>query len=255
LIGPNAGNTLVSSRRKKEILDFRAKILNNPVAWLNGWMFEILFFHPGCIDILFKGCDPEEVLLAFECDFDVKNMTVSNPFEDKADEFVRLAAQDGFTLDLSSMQLDSSTEAMSGEANPPAEQTNEHSPPSRVQAQRDAFAKRLCLKDDATFTSKNSDAVSRVTGATMNTDGAASFRSTTTADKNRDFRAQCLEKARLKAAQTAAAAAIHSSISKSVPPSTSQGPPASKGSAAAVPKTNLTSATMPSASTDGGAPP
>jgi hypothetical protein len=130
LIGPDAGNTLVCSRRKKEILDFRAKILNNPVAWLNGWMFEILLFHPGCIDILFKGCDPEEVLLAIDCDFDVENMTVSIPFEDKADEFVRLAAQDGFTLDLSSFQLDSPEEALPGEANPPpGEQTNEQSPP------------------------------------------------------------------------------------------------------------------------------
>jgi hypothetical protein len=257
LIGSDAGNTFVSSKRKTEILEFRAKILHNPVAWLNGWMYEILQFHPSCIAILFKGCDPEEVLLSIDCDFDVDTMTVSNPFEDKADKFVRLGVEGGFTLDLSALKPDGEQEpaAVLGE---PKLTDNEksQSPPSKLQlqAQREAFAKRLRLKDDATFTSKNSDAVSRVTGATANTDGTASFCSTTTAEKNRDFRAQCLEKARLEAAQTAAAAAINNSKAKSGASPILQGPPASKESAAAVPKTSPTTANLPSASTDGRAP-
>jgi hypothetical protein len=217
-------------------------------------MYEILHFHPSCIAILFKGCDPEEVLLSINCDFDVDTMTVSNPFEDKADEFVRLGVEDGFTLDISALQPgEHKTAATPGDPKP-TDNGMSQSPTSRQQAQREAFAKRLRLKDDATFTSKNSDAVSRVTGATANTNGAATFRSTTTADKNRDFRAQCLEKARLKAAQTAAAAAINNSKAKSGSPPNSQGPPASKGSAAAVPKTSPATANLPSASTDGGAP-
>ena len=192
LIGPDVCNTLVTSRRKNEIISFRSKILNNPVAWVYHWMFEILLFDVACIDILLKTCDPEEVLLAIDSDFNIEDMTVSNPFEDKGDEFVRQAIEDGMTLDLSAMIGQDTTAPPTDSA--PVEATNDqdHSPNSRLQAQRDAYAKRLRLKDDDTFATRNSDAVSRATGATINTTGAASFRSTTTADKHRDFRAERL---------------------------------------------------------------
>jgi hypothetical protein len=226
LIGPDVGNTLVTSRRKNEIISFRSKILNNPVAWVYHWMFEILLFDVACIDILLKTCDPEEVLLAIDSDFNIEDMTVSNPFEDKGDEFVRQAIEDGMTLDLSAMIGQDTTAPPTDSA--PVEATNDqdHSPNSRLQAQRDAYAKRLRLKDDDTFATRNSDAVSRATGATINTTGAASFRSTTTADKHRDFRAERLEKARLKAAQTAAMAEIAQTTAVSPPIQNSQGAPA-----------------------------
>eukprot|EP00956_Cyclotella_meneghiniana_P012009 scaffold16990_cov79-Cyclotella_meneghiniana.AAC.4 len=157
------------------------------------------------------------------------------------------------TLDLSAMIDQSSTLPPTDPA--PAKTTNDqdHSPNSRLQAQRDAYAKRLGLKDDDTFATRNSDVVSRATGATINTTGAASFRSTTTADKHRDFRAERLEKARLEAAQTAAMAEIAQSPAVSPPIQNSQGAPAFNGSAAAIPKTKFTSAALPSVSRDGGA--
>jgi hypothetical protein len=252
--GAEAGSTLVTSRRQKDILDLRAKILVNPVAWLNGWMFERLYFSTSLIEILFTGCDPEEVLLSIQCDFDPVNLTVNNPFEDRADEFVRLAEEDGIVMDLSALNTDADDddEAQDLPAATDEEKVQADSPPCNVQAQRDAFAKRLRLKDDATFASQDSGAVSRVTGATANTSGAASFRSTTTADQNRDFRSKCLEAARLKAAQTSAASSIKTS--KLPPPQpTSQGQPAYKGSAATTPKVNSTSANLPSTSKGGGA--
>ena len=256
VMGPATGNTLVTSRRTSAIAEFRSKILPNPVAWLYHWMFEILLFDVGCIDILLTTCDPEEVLLAIDSDFNIDDMTVSNPFEDKGDEFVRQAMEDGMTLDLSAMTEQDSVQpqptapAAAAAGSTPEQET---SPDSGIQAQRDAFAKRLRLKDDDTFATRNSDAVSRVTGATINTSGAASFRSTTTADANRDFRTKRLEKARLKAAQNAAAAEIAQNAATSST-QTSQGSPASNGLAAAIPKTNPTSAISPSVSRNGGAP-
>jgi hypothetical protein len=100
--------------------------------------------------------------------------------------------------------------------------------------------------------------VSRVTGATVNTSGAMSNRTTTTVDANRNFRDECLARARAKAAATVAE--ISSSRQPPAPNEISdeeellQGSQANIGSAAAIPKANNTSAKLPSVSKDGGAP-
>jgi hypothetical protein len=85
-----------------------------------------------------------------------------------------------------------------------------------------------------------------------------SNRTTTTIDANRTFCERCLEHARDKAA--ANIAAIREARQQAPDPDndhqsdTLQGQPASEGSAAAVSKTNSTSANLPSVSRDGGAP-
>ena len=66
------------------------------------------------------------------------------------------------------------------------------------------------LRDDDTFASRNTDAVSRVTGATAATNGAASGRSATSVDIRRSFKEKVLEIARLKA--ELAAASINAAI-------------------------------------------
>jgi hypothetical protein len=96
--------------------------------------------------------------------------TITTPFEDAADEFVRTTAEEGMVLDTSAME--------------------------ELPTKQDAeYARRLRLNDDATFATRNSAAMSRVTNPTMNTSGAESFRSTNTTDMRRDFRATCLQRA------------------------------------------------------------
>ena len=143
-------------------------------------------------------------------------MKVSNPFEDKGDEFVRQAIEDGMTLDLSALREQYPVQPQPDGAPAGATTEQEQSSDSHIQAQRDPFAKRLRLKDEDTFATKKSYAVSSVTGATTNTSSATSFRTTTTSHNNWDFCSQCLEKARLKAAQNAADADI--AKSKAYPP-------------------------------------
>jgi hypothetical protein len=237
LIGPNVGSTLVTSRRSPEVIALRDKIASAPIPWLYWYMYEILMFDESAIRLVMQHCDPEELLLITDTDFDKENMAVTTPFHDIDDEFVRQAKEDGILLNL------------------PSTEESESFPTDGPTAAEMEMARQLRLKDDATFTTKNSDAVSRVTGATVNTSGAASFQSTTTADANRDFRQKRLEAARLKAAETAASiSASHSQVHPSDSPAHSQGSPASKGSAAAIPKAKSTSANLPSVSRDGGAP-
>jgi hypothetical protein len=237
LIGPKAGSTLVTSRCTSEIIELRNKIAAAPIPWFYWFMYEILLFNESAIRLVLQRCDPEELLLITDTDFDKDNLVVTTPFHDIDDEFVRQAREDGILLNMP----DTTEQDFISSSGPTAVELE--------------MARQLRLKDDATFATKNSDAVSRVTGATANTTGAASFRSTTTADANRDFSQKRLEAARLKAAETAASiSASHSQDNPSDSPANSQGSPASKGSAAAIPKAKSTSATLPSASRDGGAP-
>ena len=118
---------------------------------------------------------------------------------------------------------------------------------------RPTLKRRLGLKDDATFTSQATGHVSRVTGATANTNGANTFRTTDTAGAKRSFREKCLEIARARQAR------IQEVNSTTDPPSgseestkDSQGVPASNGSAAAtLDKPSV--ADLPEATKGGGA--
>ena len=230
LTGPNIGSTLATSLRRPEITKFVGKIAPSPVAWIYWYCYERLLFSSDCIDLILKGCDSEEVLLVTETDWNDDSMTVTTPFSNAGDDFIQSVDDNGLVLDISAM-TDEARAALSPEA-----PTN---------PQESDYARRLRLKDDASFTTRNSDAVSRVSSATANTSGAASFRSNTTTDNNRDFRDQCLERARLRASQAAA--------SMTGGNQSSQGGPASNGAASAAHQASST-ADLPGDKTGGGAP-
>jgi hypothetical protein len=115
------------------------------------------------------------------------------------------------------------------------------------------MARRLGLKDDATFTSQATGHVSRLIGATANTNRANTFRTTNTASAKRCFREKCLELARARQAkiQEVNNTADPSSGSEKSPKD-SQGAPTSNGSAAATPD-KPSAAGLPEAKKGGGA--
>ena len=95
----------------------------------------------------------------------------------------------------------------------------------------------MCIRDDATFATRATDAASRVSSATANTNGADTFRSTTSADNRRNYRDECLANAKRKAAEIAAASRSSSTVTENAQSdnSTLQGKPASNGSATTSP--------------------
>jgi hypothetical protein len=138
---------------------------------------------------------------------------------------------------------------------PPAN-SDAHQQQSTVPPEEQAILRRLGLRDDDTFATRASDAVSRATGADNATNGADSFRSSNTTDIRRSYKEKCLEIAKLKA--ELAAQSIDDkddgSISSDNESTTSQGSPTSKGSAAATPKAKATSAAdLPDVNRGGGA--
>jgi hypothetical protein len=200
LLGENVGSTLATSVNKPDVIEFRDKFADNPIAMAYWIAYEEFFIDLSCINIMMADCDPEEVLLISETDYDKERRMVITPFEEPEDEFVRLAEEDGIVLDLSSMEQPSADDNVGQDG--VAQQQVHDSPDPQNQLRAD-YARRLRLRDDATFETRNSDVVSRVTGATVNTYGAMSNRTTTTVDANRNFRDECLARARAKAAATA----------------------------------------------------
>jgi hypothetical protein len=171
----------------------------------------------------------------------------------------------GFTIDISAITGPNNDKPSNTEsnANPPAPQHPTTSPTdlneSTIPQQQQEWANRLNLSGNASFTSKNSEAVSRADDATNNTDGANSF-TPCPIEKQRNLRNSIIEKARLNAKRVVQAAkktskaadeedslSINSDTSHT---SFSQGQPTHKGSAASIP--NAT-ANVQSASKDGGA--
>ena len=171
--------------------------------------------------LLLKSCDPDIVLLLPETEWDPATWSISTPFEDAEDEFVRTIEEEGMILDLSAMEEQSSV-------------------------QDEDVARRLRLSDDATFATRNSAAMSRVSNATVNTSEADSFRSSNTADARRDFRANCLRRAREAARNATSPAPQNNQRIDSASQAESQGQPARKGSAATT-SDKPDSANLPSA--------
>jgi hypothetical protein len=254
LLGDDVGSTLATSRNSPEVIEFRDRFAENPVQMAYWIAYEELFLDASCIAVLMTECDADDVLLITKTDYDTENRRLITPFAEPDDEFLCAAEEDGLMLDLTAME----TQQPNNSQSPTDGAIPSNVPIDPQSALRANYARRLRLRDDSSFTTRNLDAVSRVTGATANTSGAMSNRTTTTIDANRTFCERCLEHGRDKAA--ANIAAIREARQQAPDPDndhqsdTSQGQPASEGSAAAVSKTNSTSANLPSVSRDGGAP-
>ena len=250
LTGPNAGSLFCTSYKKDPILALRRKLEPSPVAWLWWYCYAVLGFTGPCIDRLMRGCDTEEVLLIPETEWDEATWTVTTPFEDDAEEFLRGIERDQIVLDMSAMRPPDEDDDLSTPA-PDRDANNNTSPTvNDVEAE---MARRLGLKDDATFTSQATGHVSRVTGATANTNGANTFRTTDTAGAKRSFREKCLEIARARQAkiqEVNSATDPQSGSEEST--KDSQGVPASNGSATATPD-KPSVADLPEATKGGGA--
>jgi hypothetical protein len=207
MMGPNVGSALATSRKLPEIKELRDKIAVDVVTWMYWYCREVLGLSESCVMLLLKSCDPDTVLLLPETEWDPATWSILTPFEDAEDEFVRTIEEEGMVLDLSAME------------DQPSDQDEE-------------VARRLRLSDDATFATRNSAAMSRVSNATMNTSGADSFRSSNTADARRDFRANCLRRAREVARNATSPATQNNHQVDSASQAESQGQPAREGSAA-----------------------
>ncbi|KAL3798647.1 hypothetical protein ACHAWO_003199 [Cyclotella atomus] len=207
MMGPNIGSALATSRNLPEITDLRDKIAVDVVTWMYWYSREVLGLTESCILLLLKSCDPDTVLLLPETEWHPETWSISTPFEDAEDEFVRTMEEDGIVLDMSAME-------------------------EQVSEKDEDYARRLKLSDDATFATKNSAAISRVTNATINTSGADSFRSSNTADARRDFKANCIRRAREAANNATRPASQNNQQTDSANQAELQGQPACKGSAA-----------------------
>jgi hypothetical protein len=104
LTGPNAGSLFCTSYKKDAILDLRRKMEASPVVWLWWYCYSVLGLTGPCIDRLMRGCDAEEVLLVPETEWDDETWTVSSPFEDDADKFLRRIENDHIELDMLAMR-------------------------------------------------------------------------------------------------------------------------------------------------------
>jgi hypothetical protein len=197
-----------------------------------------------------RGCDAEEVLLIPETEWDDETWTVSSPFKDDADKFLPGIENDHIELDMSAMRPTDEDEE--SPTLTPARNATKNASPTANDTEAE-MARRLGLKDDATFTSQAAGHVSRVTGATANTNGANTFRTTDTAGAKRSFREKCLELARARQAkiQEVNNTADPSNGSEESPKD-SQDAPTSNGSAAATPN-KPSPASLPEAKKGGGA--
>lgn len=244
LTGPHSGELMVCSYRRESILAYREKILVSPIAWLYSYLYERAFIDPSCLNRAFKGCDAEEVALITDTDWVDETDEIITPFHDETTEFLQGAEADGLVLDMSALRQDDSDDDEPNPRNSAPTANQEPAPENREE-----FARRLGLRDDATFTSAATDHVSRVTGATANTNGADTFRSADTAEQRRSFRDQRLELARQRAA--AIAASISNNPTNPTDESHTQGQSSSIESAASAPENS--DADLPEDNRGGGA--
>jgi hypothetical protein len=265
VIGQEAGSTRVACYRKRGIEEFAAKVEHSPTAFVYHYGINYLKLTVKCMDKVVSGCNFEEVLQIENTTWNADNMSVDSPFVDNEDAFVREMDESGFTIDISAITgpNNDTPPTMEDNTDIPASKQNTAPPTdpneSTIPPQQQEWANRLNLSGNASFTSKNSEAVSRADDATINTDGANSF-TPCPIEKQRNLRNSIIEKARLNAKRVVQTAkkipkAADEDDSLSINSDTSitsfsQGQPTHKGSAASIPNAN---ANMQRASKDGGA--
>jgi hypothetical protein len=76
LLGENVGSTLATSVKKPNVIEFRDKFADNPIAMAYWIAYEEFFIDLSCINIMMADCDPEEVLLISETDYDKERRMV-----------------------------------------------------------------------------------------------------------------------------------------------------------------------------------
>lgn len=268
MLGPEAGSLRVATYRTAGIQRMVQKVKTSPTAWIYHYGIHHCKLTVKCMDKVVSGCDFDEVLLIESTTWDQETMTVTTPFLDNEDAFVREMEEKGFELDITALaeqppeqapRITSNTQPNNAPNIEPATQSPLDPNASTIPAQEQEWAHRLNISGNNSFTTKASDAVSRADDATNTTDGAESFNADQTIAK-RNYRESILEQARLKAMNAVKAAnkvsspdndedslSINSNESST---SFSQGKPASNGSAASIPKTT---AKMQRVSKDGGA--
>jgi hypothetical protein len=268
MLGPEAGSLRVATYRTAGIQRMVQKVKTSPTAWIYHYGIHHCKLTVKCMDKVVSGCDFDEVLLIESTTWDQETMTVTTPFLDNEDAFVREMEEKGFELDITALaeqppeqapRITSNTQPNNAPNIEPATQSPLDPNASTIPAQEQEWAHRLNISGNNSFTTKASDAVSRADDATNTTDGAESFNVDQTIAK-RNYRESILEQARLKAMNAVKAAnkvsspdndedslSINSNESST---SFSQGKPASNGSAASIPKTT---AKMQRVSKDGGA--
>jgi hypothetical protein len=265
VLGQEAGSTRAACYRKRGIEDFAAKVEQAPTAFIYHYGINHLKLTVKCMDKVVSGCNFEDVLMVENTTWNETEMSVDNPYVDNEDAFVQEMDDSGFTIDISAVIDPNKPTSLDPTSNPHTatskNPTNSPTDPneSTIPAQQQEWANRLNLSGNASFTSKNSEFVSRADDATANTDGANSF-TPCPIEKQRNLRNSIIEKARLNAKRAVKAAkrdnnaandedslSINSDASNT---SFSQGQPTHKGSAASIPNAN---ANTQSASKDGGA--
>ena len=97
-----------------------------------------------------------------------------------------------------------------------------------MSSEHQAAVDGMGIRDDDSFATRATGAASRVSDATKNTSGAHSFRSKTTVDIKRSYRAECIENAKRKAEEFADSL-------RSNNPNNLQGTPAFEGPATTAP--------------------
>ena len=247
-LGPDAGSVMVTFYRKPAILDLVEKMAQSPVAWLYWWATEVLHISHKCMLLILKGCELDDVYLISETDWDNTTWTVTTPFEDAEDEFVRRVAEDGLVFDMAALapptpppvsqesapaappQAEATTSNQQDPSATPAAVTEENinSHGYYMSAEHQAAVDGMGIRDDETFATRATGAASRVSDATKNTSGAHTFRSQTTVDKNRSYRDQCIANAKRRAEEFADSL-------RSINPPNLQGTPASNGPATTSP--------------------
>ena len=247
-LGPDAGSVMVTFYRKPEIKELVEKIAQSPVAWLYWWATEELHISHKCMQLILKGCEMDEVYLINETYWDGDTWTVSTPFEDAEDEFARRVEEDGLIFDMSALAPPTPPAApavptpnapnQSVPANPTQQDTQATQPPGPAEnvtsrgyymsSEHQAAVDGMGIRDDDSFATRATGAASRVSDATKNTSGAHSFRSKTTVDIKRSYRAECIENAKRKAEEFADSL-------RSNNPNNLQGTPAFEGPATTAP--------------------
>jgi hypothetical protein len=202
-MGKDTGSIMGVSYRRLEVDLLLAKVMKNPVAWIYWYSLENLCWSQACTDRVFKGADMELLAMITETtDWNKDMLEVTCTFTDAADEFIKGIEDDELFLDLAGMEMEQQRDK--SQEQPPQPPHDDHPIGSAVPPKEQELLKRMGLRDDDTFASRNTDAVSRVTGATAATNGAASGRSATSVDIRRSFKEKVLEIARLKAELAAA---------------------------------------------------
>lgn len=122
MLGPDAGSLQVATYRTLGVQQMAKKVKHAAVAWIYHYGTQYCKLTVKCMDKVVIGCDFDEVLLIESTTWDPETISVTFPFFDYEDVFVREMEENSFTLDISAITEPNPDQAPAATGNTQANQ-------------------------------------------------------------------------------------------------------------------------------------